>query len=456
MGGLTPTRTSLAVKWGRCVKKSSYLRTVAVFILLSLLSPDFGCSSRSSNGTVTITFVDPEWAHDPSGLGNLSPDARLEEFTRLTGIGVRHLTVPEGALDQLKAVQQQLRTPPTPEVYSIDVFWPGILNDDLIDLTPYLSRELSLMNPNVVASYTVNGRLVAVPYTADMGALYYRKDLLKKYGYAKPPQTLDELEKMAVRIQQGERSQAHEEFWGFVWPGAAGEGLSCNALEWQAAEGGGRIIEDDGTISVNNPHSIRAWQRAAQWVGWISPPSVTSYQEWDAINMFFAGKAAFFRGWALSYFSGFGGKPIDQERFGITHIPGGKGGQAATLGGFGLGVTRSAVHIPEAIRLVQLLIHNEMQFAEIRGHAGSADFAFPDIRKNRLSGDVVTRPAAVSGPKYAEVDHAYLNAVHSVLIGKATAPDAAAALETELVRITGFKTGPPSLDHYRLSANAVP
>lgn len=438
------------------VKKSRYRRKVAVFILLALLSSGFGCSHRSSNETVTITFVDPEWAHDPSGLGNLSPDIRLEQFTSLTGIEVRHRTVPEGALDQLEAVQGQLRKPPTPEVYSIDVFWPAILNEHLVDLTPYLTSELSLMNPNIVASYTVNGRLVAVPYTVDMGVLYYRKDLLKKYGYASPPQTLDELEKMAVRIQQGERGEGRKEFWGFVWPGAAGEGLSCNALEWQAAEGGGRIIENDGTISVNNPQAIRAWQRAAHWVGWISPPSVTSYEEWDAINMFVSGNAAFLRGWALSYFSGFKDKPNEQERLGISHIPGGKGGQAATLGGFGLAVTRSAVHIPEAIKLVQLLIHNELQFAEIRGQAGSADFAFPDIRKNRLTGGIVTRPSVVSGPKYSEVDHAYLKAVHSVLTGETTAPTAAAALETELVRITGFKTGSPSLIQDRVTARAVP
>jgi len=33
--------------------------------------------------------------------------------------------------------------------------------------------------------------------------------------------------------------------------------------------------------------------------------------------------------------------------------------------------------------------------------------------------------------------------VHSVLTGEKSAPEAAAALENELVRITGFKKGPP-------------
>ena len=38
---------------------------------------------------------------------------------------------------------------------------------------------------------------------------------------------------------------------------------------------------------------------------------------------------------------------------------------------------------------------------------------------------------------------AYIQAVHSVLTGEKSAPEAAAALENELVRITGFKKGPP-------------
>jgi hypothetical protein len=65
--------------------------------------------------------------------------------------------------------------------------------------------------------------------------------------------------------------------------------------------GGGRIIENDQTISVNNPETIRAWQRAARWVGSISPHDVTAHAKWDAGNVWAAGKAAFIRGWASDY-----------------------------------------------------------------------------------------------------------------------------------------------------------
>ena len=79
-----------------------------------------------------------------------------------------------------------------------------------------------------------------------------------------------------------------------MWPGIATEALTCTALEWQASQGGGRIIEDDGAISVNNRKAIGAWQRAARWVGTISPPSVIAFNEFDASNLWFQGKAAFF------------------------------------------------------------------------------------------------------------------------------------------------------------------
>jgi trehalose/maltose transport system substrate-binding protein len=263
---------------------------------------------------------------------------------------------------------------------------------------------------------------------------------------------------MAARIQNGERSRGQKDFWGFIWPGAAGEGLTCNALEWQVSEGGGRIIEADHTISVNNPDAIRSWQRAAHWIGWISPPFVTSLQEWDATNDFYhKGTSAFYRGWARSYLLSVRDIPSVRDTIAITSIPTGKNAQAATLGGFGLGLSRSSRHNAEALQLIRFLIHREIEIEEARADYESRNWpelydptailrAKPnsaDAGKQQVS-SVVARPSTAAGEKYEEVSRAYIQAVHSVLLGQSRAPEAAASLERELVRITGFKTGPPS------------
>jgi hypothetical protein len=49
----------------------------------------------------------------------------------------------------------------------------------------------------------------------------------------------------------------------------------------------------------------------------------------------------------------------------------------------------------------------------------------------------------VTGHTYEQVTRAYIDAVHSVLSGKEHAGVAAAQLEKQLIRITGFKAGPP-------------
>jgi trehalose/maltose transport system substrate-binding protein len=61
---------------------------------------------------------------------------------------------------------------------------------------------------------------------------------------------------------------------------------------------------------------------------------------------------------------------------------------------------------------------------------------------------VVSRPSGVTGNKYPGVSEAYSRSVHSVLAGEKGAPEAAADLENELVRITGFKKGPPQAEQH--------
>jgi trehalose/maltose transport system substrate-binding protein len=217
----------------------------------------------------------------------------LRDFTQETGIQVRRLPRPDGSLNQLALWRELLQKGSSgPDVVSIDVIWSGILSPYLMDLKPYFAADLSTQDPVVVNSYTVDGKVLAIPHHAYVGTLFYRPDLLRKYKYSEPPKTWNELETMAARIQAGERAKGDRDFWGYVWQGGIDEDLTCNGLEWQVSEGGGQIIEDDHTISVNNPRAVKAWQRAARWIGSISPPGVVAYGKWDAQNVWGSGRAA--------------------------------------------------------------------------------------------------------------------------------------------------------------------
>jgi trehalose/maltose transport system substrate-binding protein len=368
---------------------------------------------------------------------------------RQKGIAIKQLPDPETSLSQLELSRKLLRQASgSPDVLGVDVIWPYALKEHLIDLRPYLSEEIAAMDPELVAAYTVGGKLVAVPYQVQVGVLEYRADLLRKYGYKRPPQTWDELEKVAERIQNGERAKGNKDFWGYVWQGAASEGLTCNGLEWQIAEGGGRIIEPDGTISVNNAATSRAWQRARRWVGWISPPSVTQYRELDTMNAFDSGGAAFRRTWQWNYRLGHLRSSLRPYSTGYTSMPGGAGGRVGTLGGFGLAVSRYSEHQEQAIEFVRFLVRSELasqkSLANLSGPLELVELPSVLDPQNRTQrGDVVSRPSNLSSGTYEAVTAAYIKAVHSVLTGHRNATDATADLEKDLVAITGLTIGPP-------------
>jgi trehalose/maltose transport system substrate-binding protein len=419
-----------------------------------LLSLGLGCSRQSSREPVTVTFLDIEY-DTPDRLPGLAQD--LQAFTQETGIRVKRLPRPEGSLNQLAMWRELLqKRGATPDVYGIDVIWSGIFNQYLLDLKPYFANELSSQYPVVAASYTVGNKLVAIPRHAYVGVLLYRADLLRRYGYREPPKTWDELERMATRIQTGERAKGQKDFWGRVWQGGVSEDLTCAGLEWQMSEGAGRIIEDDRTISVNNPRTIRTWQRAAHWVGSISPPGVVAYEKWDAENVWKSGKAAFHRAWVSDYsLITLHTPPGNATQYGVTSLPGGSAGRADTLGGNGLAVSRSSAHPREALELIRFLVrrdHLMRASANSEPHKEQELYDLPEILEpypqfaasRQHPGRVVARPSIVSGEKYEDVSRAYIRALHSVLTGEEIPSVAAAALEKELTQITGFRPGSPS------------
>lgn len=373
----------------------------------------------------------------------------LNEFTRKTGISLNSLPAWGNSTDQLAVARNTLRQHlATPDVYVIDAIWPGSLAEHLLDLRSYLTKEQEGQLPELMENDTVRGRVVGLPFYLNVGMLYYRSDLLKKYGYRQPPATWDELEKMAAAIQKGERQAGHPAFWGYVWQGGAYEGLTCNALEWQVSYGGGKVIEPDGRVSVNNAYAAQALRMAARWIGSISPASVLSYTEADSLNAFRSGNAAFLRYWSSGY------APVQEDgsavrnQFKIALLPGGPRGRAQTMGGFQIAVSRYSSHGRESSELAKFLTSAPVQKARAieDGYLPTIPRLYDDpqllkavppaaaLRQAGLA-QWVARPSSIAGNAYAEVSRAYFQAVHSVLSGQAPVAQALAGAEKQIVSI---------------------
>jgi trehalose/maltose transport system substrate-binding protein len=374
----------------------------------------------------------------------------LDDFVGRTGIRVDLIPTGGTSAEQLAQTTRFLsQQTSAPDVYVVDVIWPGTLAGHLLDLRPHAEHSASEHLPALLANDIVQGRLISLPFYLNVGMLYYRTDLLKKYGYRHPPATWDELATMAATIQQGERAGGNHDFWGYVWQGAAYEGLTCNALEWQVSFGGGRIIEPDATISVNNASTIEALRMAIRWIGTISPASVLSYTESDSLGTFQSGNAAFLRHWSAGIPPG---TTMGRGHFAAAALPAGPRGRAQTMGGFHLAVSRYSAHSREAAQLVVYLTSSQVQLRRAL-HAGylptiprlyhdpQLTHVLPYVGALKNTGAWVARPSTVAGSKYAGVSKIYYQTVHDILRHHTGIEEGVASLQQQLVDLTGFRTG---------------
>jgi trehalose/maltose transport system substrate-binding protein len=372
-------------------------------------------------------------------------------------VTVRIIDTPDFVEDRL-GVYLQLFEARSPEgdVFQIDVIWPGDLEEHFVDLYEYGAADIVGDHfPAIVENNTVDGRLIGIPWFTDAGLLYYRTDLLEKYGYDGPPATWDELEEMAQTIQDGERDDGNQDFWGFVWQGNAYEGLTCDALEWIASNDGGTIVSPDGVITINNPNAIEIVDQAAGWVGTISPPGVTGYGEEEARAVWQAGNAAFMRNWPYAYSLGQADDSAIADLFDVSPLPAGKGSPAATLGGWQLAVSRYSNHPEQAADLAFFMAsYDEQKIRAVEGSLNPTIMALYEdedvLAANPFFGSLydvfinaVARPSTATAPQYASTSNLFFNAVHSVLTGNTDAETAFEELELDLEDLLGFPTGQP-------------
>ena len=259
------------------------------------------------------------------------------------------------------------------------------------------------------------------------------------------PATWAQLEETAARIQAAERAAGNERMWGFVWQGRAYEGLTCDALEWIASQGGGTILDRDGRVTVDNPAAVAALERAAGWVGTISPPGILNYAEEEARGVFQSGHAVFMRNWPYAWALAQGDESPIRGLVGVAALPaGGDGTSTAALGGWQLAVSRYSAHPEAAVDLALFLTGAAEQ--KRRAIAGAFNPTIPALYEdaevlaaNPFFGDLyetfltaTPRPSSKAGTRYNELSFEFYSAVFSVLSGQRGAEDALADLQVRL------------------------
>jgi len=364
------------------------------------------------------------------------------DFRNETGITVRILRQPtdsdqrrQGILIPLKAEKKD------PDVFLMDIAWipqfaaSGWLQD--LDAAGGAPVDTAPFWKNIVdRSDRYQGKLVALPVYVDAGLLYYRKDLLKKYGYAKPPATWKDLLEISARVQAAVRKE-NPEFYAFAWQGAQYEGLVCDFLEFAGVKGG--LKTENGRLLAATPENEKAltFMRDLVSKDKISPPNTYTEMKEEEVRLFFQkGNALFERNWPYAWgLHQADGSPV-KDKTGICPLPGFAGSDSvSTLGGWHIGLSKYSDKPKDAARFIEYVLSKKVQkelSLKLGWNPARRDvYGDPEVLKvhphftqlRKIFDNAVPRPGL---PYYTQVSEALQRHLNAAISGN---EEPAAALE---------------------------
>ena len=278
------------------------------------------------------------------------------------------------------------------------------------------SEEIDALVEGARLGNHYDGVLYRWPLIADVGLLYWRKDLMDT-----PPRTPDQLSGLGSQLIADGAVNT-----GFVWQGRQYEGLSCDFVEMLSAFGGSWLNPQSGEPSLDSPEAQEAvaWMRSLINEG-ISPKAVTNYSESESLQAFKAGDAALMRNWPYAWAELQKPDSAVRGQVGVTLMVSNEGDRsAATLGSWGLSLLKGSDHPEAVIEAIRFLTSREAQRERFRnqGYTPTDRSLFRDPEMLELSpilpdleqalSHAVPRPPT---PLYAQLSDVLQRQLSSVL-----------------------------------------
>jgi multiple sugar transport system substrate-binding protein len=241
------------------------------------------------------------------------------------------------------------------DVIGGDVIWPAefAANGWIADLSGrFPQAERNKFLDDSIEANTYQGRVWGVPWYTDVGLLYYRRDLLDQSGFAMPPQSWDELKRIALRVKQDSGIQH-----GYVFQGAAYESGVCNGLEFIWTHGGD-VLDGNNQVIINTNEAIRGLRTERSMVDdGVAPERVHTYTEEESSVDFFDGDAIFCRHWAFLHgFIGAPGQLLRRDQVGVVELPSADGRPGnGTIGDQPFFINAVSAHQDEAWQFIAFM-----------------------------------------------------------------------------------------------------
>lgn len=241
-----------------------------------------------------------------------------------------------------------------PDVFRSEIAWTpdfadkGYLADitDMVDDTDdYLSAPLNYCK--------YNDKLYGVPQVTDCLALLYNKRLLKEAG-VNPPKSMAEL------ITVGKKLTKAPQKYGFFM---RGDSYWLQAFIWAF---GGEIANNDKTIEVNSPDSIKGVEFVVNTLAnsGIMPTNIDFANDYGtAMTGFKDGKYAMILNGPWATADVLSGKEFqDKSNFGVAVIPPGPGGKyGSPVGGHNYVISSKSKNVDLAVEFVNFINNTDSQ-----------------------------------------------------------------------------------------------
>jgi len=333
--------------------------TVITAGLFKQKTGDFKADSK----VTTIVFAHYE-IQDSASFGNKT-DAIKELIKKFEKIHP-DIKVKEEILPNQSDIQHQYYVinlegnTPNIDVLSMDVIWIKEFAKAgwILDLDKYINKKdfQDFITP-LYGSITYNNKIYAEPWVLTSGALFYRKDLLEKYGF-KSPQTFEELVNQSLYILKKENNP---DLYGYLWQGNEQEGMVCNVLEYLYSLNGAILNADK--VVIDSPQNKKALTfLQSLFKSGVSPDTVKTSNLIVNRRLFLQGHGIFMRDWSTSYKQITGKDSPLYGKAGMANIPHFEGYQSApVLGGHQLGINKSSRHPKESYEFIKFITSPESQ-----------------------------------------------------------------------------------------------